>query len=66
MDLFKEKMETWEGKLVRLKTDCRTGEHIYPKGLLMKIDCVSTKKSEITNNALCYLWNRRFYDNKRA
>ena len=44
MDLFKEKMETWEGKLVRLKEDCRTGEHIYPKGLLMRIDCVSTKK----------------------
>lgn len=44
MDLFKEKIETWQGKLVRLKTDCRTGEHIYPKGLLMRIDCVSTKK----------------------
>lgn len=44
MDLFKEKMETWQGKLIRLKTDCITGEHIYPKGLLMRIDCISTKK----------------------
>ncbi|WP_300763105.1 MULTISPECIES: hypothetical protein [Helicobacter] len=44
MDLFKEKMETWQGKLVRLKTDCRTGEHIYPKGFLMRIDCVSKVK----------------------
>lgn len=44
MDLFKEKMETWQGKLVRLKEDCTTGKHIYPKGLLMRIDCVSTKK----------------------
>lgn len=44
MDLFKEKMETWQGKLVRLKIDCKTLEHTYPKGLLMRIDCVSTKK----------------------
>lgn len=44
MDLFKEKMETWQGKLIRLKIDCKTLEHTYPKGLLMRIDCVSTKK----------------------
>lgn len=41
MDLFKEKMETWQGKLVRLKVDCRTREHIYPKGLLMRVNGVS-------------------------
>ncbi|WP_300706640.1 MULTISPECIES: hypothetical protein [Helicobacter] len=41
MDLFKEKMETWQGKLVRLKRDCTTGEHIYPKGLVMRIRSVS-------------------------
>lgn len=44
MDLFKEKMETWQGKLVRLKQNCRTGEHIYPKGLLMRVSCVSNVK----------------------
>lgn len=44
MDLFKEKMETWQGKLVRLKRDCTTGNHIYPKGLLMRINCVSTQQ----------------------
>lgn len=44
MDLFKEKMETWQGNLVRFKRDCTTGEHIYPKDLLMKIDCVSKVK----------------------
>lgn len=44
MDLFKEKMETWQGKLVRLKQDCRTGEHIYPKGLLMRVSCVNNVK----------------------
>lgn len=44
MDLFKEKMEAWQGKLVRLKQNCRTGEHIYPKGLLMRVSCVSNVK----------------------
>ncbi len=44
MDLFKEKMETWAGKLVRLKKDCRTGEHFYPKGLLMRVSCVNNVK----------------------
>lgn len=44
MDLFKEKMETWRGKLVRLKVDCKTGGHIYPKGLLMRVGCVSNVK----------------------
>lgn len=47
MDLFKEKMETWQGKLVRLKEDCTTGKHIYPKGLLMRINCVSTKQVKL-------------------
>ncbi|WP_299384826.1 hypothetical protein [Helicobacter sp. UBA3407] len=44
MDLFKEKMETWQGNLVRFKRDCTTGEHIYPKGLVMRIRSVSTKQ----------------------
>lgn len=30
-DYFKDKMETWEGKLVRLKRDCETGAYILKR-----------------------------------
>ncbi|HEC1559849.1 TPA: hypothetical protein R1X48_001133 [Campylobacter upsaliensis] len=36
-DYFKDKMETWEGKLVRLKRDCETGAYIFKKGTLMRV-----------------------------
>lgn len=41
MDLFNGKIETWVGKLVRLKTDCNIYYHSYPKGLVMRIDFVT-------------------------
>lgn len=47
MDFFKEKMETWERKLVRLKQDITTGDHSYPKGLIMQIRSVSTGQVRI-------------------
>ncbi|EPJ2206898.1 hypothetical protein ACTFT1_001473 [Campylobacter upsaliensis] len=36
-DYFKDKMETWEGKLVRLKRECETGAYIFKKGTLMRV-----------------------------
>ena len=39
--MFKEKTETWIGKLVRLKTDCNTHYHSSPKGLVMRVDFVT-------------------------
>ncbi|EJP6545142.1 hypothetical protein NFT85_000642 [Campylobacter upsaliensis] len=36
-DYFKDKMETWEGKLVRLKRECSTRVYIFKKGTLMRV-----------------------------
>ncbi|MCR2110885.1 hypothetical protein [Campylobacter upsaliensis] len=41
---FKDKMETWKGKLVRLKRECSTGAYIFKKGTLMRVSSVNNVK----------------------